>query len=66
MDKDLRELYDLSEDVLNASSMIYSFCKEAEEERVVKIRPIIELIHNKADKLCVRLLELTDKENRLG
>ncbi|MCX4275449.1 MAG: hypothetical protein OSJ27_06680 [Candidatus Gastranaerophilales bacterium] len=63
MNTDLDELYRLSEDVLNASAMVYDYCREAEEERVVKIRPILELIHNKADKLCVKLLEMEDVKN---
>lgn len=61
MNTDLREVYDISEDVLNASSIAYDFCKDAQEERVAKIRPILELIHKKADKLCVKLLELAEK-----
>lgn len=60
MNADLDELYRLSEDVLNASSIVYDYCREAEEELVVKIRPVLELIHNKADKLCVKLLEMED------
>lgn len=60
MDTDFRELFCLSEDVLNASTIAYEFCKEAEEERMVKIRPILEMIRNKADKLCIKLLEFED------
>ncbi len=62
MNKDLKEVCDLSEDVLNASAIAYDFCKGAKEERLAKIRPILELIHKKADKLCVQLLELQEEK----
>jgi len=58
MNKELNGIYRHSEDILNASTLVYDFCKQSDDEYMVKIRPIVELIKNKADKLCVKLLDM--------
>ena len=53
MSNNLKEMQKISEDVLSASSIAYNLCKESEEEDMIRIRPLLEVIYKKADKLCL-------------
>ena len=61
MSNNLKEMQKISEDVLSASSIAYNLCKESEEEDMIRIRPLLEVIYKKADKVCLQLLETENK-----
>ncbi len=58
MSKDFEGLYENAEDILNTSRIIHDICKNDDGMVTVKIRPLAELIHNKADKICIEIMNL--------
>ncbi len=60
--KDFEGLYENAEDILNTSRIIQDICKKDDGMETVKIRPLAELINKKADKMCIKIMNL-DEQN---
>ncbi len=62
MQKVFEELYDNAEDILNTSGIIQNICKNDDGEGTVRIRPLAELIHKKADKMCLKIMQMDEED----
>lgn len=62
MDRDFKELEENVEDILNTSKIIHDICKKDDGEETMKIRPLAELIHKKADKICIKIMNLDNQD----
>lgn len=61
MDERYIDIYNLSRDVLNISSIVLDLCKEFPcSEDVLKILPIAELLYNKSDALNEIILDIEE------
>ena len=56
MNKDLEKFFTTAEDILNTAGIVYDICKEDDGETTVKIRPLVELIYKKADRICIQII----------
>ena len=63
MNKVFEELLKNTEDILYTGNIIYNICEEDDGETGLKIRPLAELISKKADKMCMKIVEI-EKQNK--
>lgn len=59
---DMKELYkeisELSCDIMNTSYILLDYCKrQADSEDITGIRPIVSLLYDMADTLCLKIGE---------
>lgn len=56
------EISELSCDIMNTSHVLLDYCKsQANNEDMIRIRPIIGLLYDKADTLCFKIMEGEEK-----